>query len=231
MPHFLLSTQPDLQAIRSYRRPIFGALCVLLTMALAACTPVTGSGRIISEDRPVSGFNSIELTGSGDVVITQTGEESLKVSADDNVLPLVTSEVHGQRLLLGLKPHIMLTNATVRYEVTVAALSTLALTGSGNIRLAKLDGKRLDVQFSGSGSIAASGNVQTLAIKLSGSGEFDGEQLTSQQVEAEVSGSGNVVVNASETLAANISGSGNIEYVGKPQVTSDVSGSGSVSPK
>ena len=229
-----LYTQPamNVQRLLNRKRPGYLlTLWLLLAVMVAACTPVTGSGHIISQDRPVADFNTIEFTGIGEVIITQAGTESVKVSADDNVLPLVTTEVQGGQLSLGLKTHIMLTNATVRYEVTVRSLSALSLTGSGNIAVSKLDGDQLDVQLSGSGKISAAGQEQTLTIALSGSGEVDSEQLTSQQAQVEVSGSGAVVVNAQEKLDASISGSGDIEYVGKPQVTSDVSGSGSVSPK
>jgi hypothetical protein len=45
------------------------------------------------ESRQVSGFTKIELSGSGELKIEQTGTESLTISAEDNVLPKITSEV------------------------------------------------------------------------------------------------------------------------------------------
>lgn len=231
MPYFALSALDSGRLRHTHRRICLLAFCLLVTITVAGCTPIIGSGQIVSEERSVTGFTVIELTGRGEVVITQTGSESLRVSADDNVLPLVATQVRGKRLLLGLKRDIMLWETTVRYEVTVRELSELALSGSGDITLTKLDGNRLDVKLSGSGTISAAGHVQMLAIDLGGSGEFAGAELASQQAEAHISGSGDVVVKANETLAANISGSGHVTYIGNPRVTSHVSGSGAISPK
>ncbi|MFN8495065.1 MAG: head GIN domain-containing protein [Caldilineaceae bacterium] len=231
MQYFAPSARDGRRFRNINRRICLLTFCLLLTITLAGCTPIIGSGHIISEERSVTGFTALELSGRGDVIITQTGAESLRVSADDNVLPLVTTQVRGKRLILGLKRDSMLWETTVRYEVTVRELSALTLSGSGDITLTKLDGNRLDVKLSGSGTISAAGHVQTLVIDLGGSGEFTGAELASQQAEANVSGSGNVVVQASDTLAANISGSGHVTYIGNPRLTSHVSGSGAISPQ
>jgi hypothetical protein len=44
-----------------------------------------------------------KLEGSGELQIEQTGKESLTISADDNLLQYLTSDVSGGRLKLSMK--------------------------------------------------------------------------------------------------------------------------------
>jgi len=78
----------------------------LLTVGfvVTACSATAGSGQLATQPRQVSGFTSVELTGVGELSIDQTGTESLTVSAEDNLLPLLTSRVEGDTLILGKKP-------------------------------------------------------------------------------------------------------------------------------
>jgi Putative auto-transporter adhesin, head GIN domain len=59
-----------------------------------------GFGQIGNESRQVSGFSKVELNGSGELTIEQTGTESLTISAEDNLLPKLSSEVSGDTLVL-----------------------------------------------------------------------------------------------------------------------------------
>ena len=54
---------------------------------------VTGSGRVTSETRAVSGITRVALEGMGEVVIQEGAAESLTIEAEDNILPLITSAV------------------------------------------------------------------------------------------------------------------------------------------
>ena len=57
----------------------------VITFALAGCGQferIKGSGTIKTETRLVQGFTAVDLSGTGDVVIEQTGTESLTISTD-----------------------------------------------------------------------------------------------------------------------------------------------------
>ena len=60
---------------------------------LAAAETLAGSGRLVTETRAVSGFTGISLAMPGHVEVTQGDTESLTVTADDNVLPLIETVV------------------------------------------------------------------------------------------------------------------------------------------
>jgi Putative auto-transporter adhesin, head GIN domain len=202
----------------------------LLTVALllAACAVTRGSGQLASESRPVTGFTKVELSGTGELTIEKTGTESLAISAEDNLLPLLTSEVSGDTLALGTKRNTeIVTTKPINYTLTVKDLTGLTVSGSGNIRVSKLSTTRLTTKISGSGTITASGTADDQDLDLSGSGRYQADQLASKTVNASISGSGTASVLVSDALSARISGSGTLTYAGDPtRVTQDVSGSG-----
>jgi hypothetical protein len=74
----------------------------------------------------VSGFTKVELTGVGELTIEQTGTESLKISAEDNLLPRLTSEVEGDTLILGEKSNTrIVTTKPISYTLTMKDISGL----------------------------------------------------------------------------------------------------------
>lgn len=82
---------------RSPRWHLIGVATLVTVMT--ACT--VGSGDLSTTSRNVSDFDEILLLGSGNVHVDLTGSESLVIEADDNLLPILTSEVINGRLELG----------------------------------------------------------------------------------------------------------------------------------
>lgn len=188
-----------------------------------------GSGNVVSEPRPVAGFDLVRLSGSGNLLVEQTGAESLTIEAEDNILPLLRSDVENGVLILGLRPGVgIVTHKPIVFKLTVKELKGIDASGSGSIDVKGLDTDRFDFEGSGSMQAVVAGRAQEQDVSMSGSGKYNGEALTSRSASVNVSGSGDVVVNASDALDAQVSGSGNVRYVGNPSVTEKVSGSGSV---
>jgi len=56
---------------------LFLLIVFLATLLLSGCGPVVrGSGKVISEERPVSGFDQVALLGVGDVIITRATQKA-----------------------------------------------------------------------------------------------------------------------------------------------------------
>ena len=101
-------------------------------LLLIGCSSTTGSGTLKTETRPVSNFSAIELSGSGNLVIEQTGTESLAIEAEDNILPLLTSDASAGTLHLGEKDNnIVMETKPISYRLTVRDLRSLTVSGSG----------------------------------------------------------------------------------------------------
>jgi Putative auto-transporter adhesin, head GIN domain len=208
------------------------SLLISCSVISGACVfdSVAGSGKIMTEPRTVSGFSAVSLSGSGQVIIEQTGMESLTVTTDDNLLPYIKTDVKGNTLELGLKDSMTYLRPThdIVFRLTVRKLEGLDISGSGKADAKGLDPDHVKIKVSGSGEVSAQGTANDLDLSISGSGGYRGEDMRSKRATIDISGSGGAVIAASETLKAHVSGSGSIEYIGDPQVTQHVSGSGSV---
>jgi hypothetical protein len=187
-----------------------------------------GSGDIRTEDRPVQGFSRIKAATFGTLTITQSGSESLSIEADDNILPLLTSEVRNGTLELGVRPNTWISNAHIAYTVTVKSLDEVELSGSGDARLVGIDTGALRISISGSGGVTSSGRAGDQRVQISGSGDYDGSDTGSKTATVDINGSGEAVLKVSDTLDVDINGSGDVEYIGDPAVNQDISGSGTV---
>lgn len=211
------------------------ALCVCAALIISGCDEledaidgIEGSGNVVTETRAVSGFDEIVVLGSGDVVVSVTGTESLLVEAEDNIMPLLTTEVKGGRLELGSKSSFS-TNRGINYTITVVSLDGVEINGSGDVTATGIDADSFAVEINGSGNVEVTGTSAQLDVAVSGSGDYDGADLVAATGKVTISGSGQAVVNVTDDLEARVSGSGSIEYIGDPVLDADTSGSGSIS--
>jgi hypothetical protein len=208
-----------------HKRCLLAMVAVLLV--LPGCSVVSGSGQVESETRQVSGLTGVELSGNGEVTIEQGDTESLTIEADDNVLPVLTSEVEDSVLRLGQKPRTTVrTRNPIRYRVTLKELTSIELSGSGGVSAANLRVNALRVDISGSGTMDLAGSADQQELELSGSGRYEAAELQSRSVSIDISGSVTAAVAASDQRRVDISGSGTVTYSGDPTIDQSVSGSG-----
>ena len=236
-------------------KPLLASVLPVLALLLGGCNlnVIQGSGHVISEARPVSDFTSVELLGSGHVVLAQGNDEALTVEAEDNLLSHLRTEVRGHTLYLGLddadRYEVLWPTKPIKYYVSLKTVEGLKLTGSGVIEAQQLKADRLALDIVGSGDIniasltanslrssidgsgrydLGEGTVPEQQIDIDGSGSYHSEQLAGESVSVQISGSGDAAVWAENKLEARVSGSGDVRYYGTPQVTQIVNGSGRV---
>ena len=238
---------------RDMRTYLVAALLVL-TVGLDGCVnysgwrAVNGSGNVVTEDRQVSGFDQVSVSGAGELTLTQGDEESLKIETDDNLLPLIESKVHNGVLSIGPREGNLRPTEGIHYQLHLKKLSDLQLSGAvraeadsikmdrlglgisgaAKVSVAHLDTQALSTQISGAGSASATGRAERQVIRITGAGNHHALDLKCAQAEAHVSGAGHAFLWVTESLTAHVSGSGGVEYRGDPRVESHVSGAGRV---
>ncbi len=201
----------------------------LFTGCVFSLGSMRGSGIIKTEAREVSDFSALSSKSVGKVIVQQTGQESLTITADDNILPLLKSDVDNHVLYLGVVDNASFSpTQPIEYAVEVKRLESLNISGVGSAEIHDIQGEKLSISLDGVGSVTISGNVDVLELTVAGVGSFNGEALIAKQATVRNSGVGHVVVNVSDQLNATASGVGSVEYIGSPQVQESVEGVGSI---
>lgn len=210
---------------------------------------VTGSGRVTTTTRAVSGFTSIDLAVPADVKLVQGSTEGLTLETDDNIAPLIETVVEkGQLIIRMQKKTGSISTKVLRMTVNIRAIEQLDVSGSGNIsadklqadklkcgiagsgdmRFGDLEASALRISIAGSGDFLASGKTDTLDGSIAGSGDINTQSLSANAVKMTIAGSGDAAVWAKKTLKVSIAGSGDVSYFGDAEVNKSIAGSGSV---
>jgi hypothetical protein len=221
-------------------------VCILF----ASCDVIgeRGNGNVIKQERKVTSFDAIEVSGAFDVVLSLGSSQSVYVEADENLMPLIRTEVVGSTLKIdnkkpihdskSLKIFITFTDLK-RIEVSGAVdissqnkltLSDLAIEISGATD-AKLDlaVQKLDISSSGGSKMNFTGMANKMNLDVSGAVELHAYDLMTEVTSISISGAGEAEINVAKELYAEISGAATVRYKGDPaKIDSNVSGAGSI---
>jgi hypothetical protein len=238
---------------RMYR---FAWLCLVLPLWLASCQEIVGKrihgdGNIKTEDRPVSNFKNVEVSGAAKVMVSQDDHPSVKVEGDENLLQFVEVIQQGDKVIVRERPgYHLISSSDLRIYVSAPVFNNIdasgagdiigqnkitnpealgiELNGAGDIRL-EVDAPRIQATLSGVGSIYLKGQSKDVSIDLPGAGHAHCYDLLAENTKVEISGAGSAEVYASVKLDATVSGVGNVTYKGNAtDVSQSVSGAGSV---
>ena len=208
-------------------------LLLALNLLFTSCSDddqpkYVGSGNIISETRTLDSFTDVHISSVINADIVFGSAQGVSVSADDNIIDLVKTEVRQNTIFVYLEDGSY-DEITVNVTITNTDLSELSSEGVNNIDVSgfeQLDD--LTVHISGVGNLEMSGSVTDLTLNSSGSMNASAFDLITENSEIILSGVGNVSITVNNQLTGSVSGVGNIFYKGNPTVGVTVSGVGNV---
>ena len=167
-------------------------------------TAVEGSGTSATEDRKPGHFNVLHLDLSAEVTVTRGTKSRCRIIADDNILPLILTEVSGKKLRISARE-----NFSPARKVTIAIetplLTGAVVNGSGDIDITEVMKEELDLVINGSGNITARGKVTNLRATINGSGDVHAAGLESEVSKISIDGSGNADVHVTDEPSAIVS--------------------------
>ena len=125
--------------------------------------------------------------------------------------------------------HCHFDNGKLDITVSGVALRNVALQGSGEILLGRLDQDQLNLAISGSGRASAEGRIDKLELSIAGSGNVRMGDARVQRADIHIAGSGDVTVTPREEANIRVAGSGNIRMTAMPaRLHQSITGSGGV---
>nr|WP_288934685.1 head GIN domain-containing protein [uncultured Allomuricauda sp.] len=187
-----------------------------------------GSQRLVSEIREVAEFTKLKSTGVFDVNIVQGDIQSVEITADDNIIGRVRTNVVNGELRLELLSDIY-GDITLRANITVRQLDRITNSGVGDIVANNITTDQdFSISNSGEADIRISGTASSLSCFNEGSGDIIAFDFLVIDADLEIKGTGSIKTSCAETLEAKISGSGDILYRGNPSINASISGTGEV---
>jgi len=202
---------------------ILTLLSIGLVTGLVGCNLIIvnpnlkGSGIVKTEKRSLASFDSIDANYVGSIQVRSQGQDSLEISGDDNIIPLITTDVKNGTLYIrptkGYNPQQKL-----QIIISTPDLKKFVFDGVGKANLSNVNNDRLEIVVNGVGDFSASGETKEADITLSGVGSLDAKNLHTVNAKVNSTGVGNVDIYVTGQLDAQASGVGKINYYGSPKI-------------
>jgi len=212
-------------------------LALLLTLVLLVATgchyhmsEISGSGKRALQKREVPSFSSISTQGAFDLEVICQKPVSLEIEGDDNILPLITTEVSNNVLYIRNTQGYSV-REPISLRVSVSNLEALTVSGAGKINVSGVKNDKFELDSSGAPTIRVSGDTKVVDIDTSGAAKIDTHKLRASQAVVDSKGVSRIDLAVSDTLSVTISGPSHVTYEGDPVVNKTIHGPGSVDKK
>lgn len=230
--------------------PLLLAATALLSFSSQNNERIKGNGNVKEESREASAFTDISTSGVYKVIIEQGNTHSIRVEAEDNLLPYIVTDIsRGELSIHSKKGYNIQPTKDIKVYITLQKVEKLSASGaSGFTSKGKLTSDRilldlsgaadanldirtheLKVGVSGAGNITLKGNTDKADYGVSGSADISALDLTTDEAKLGISGTGKANVFVQKSLNVVISGMGNVKYKGEPSINQIISGMGKIS--
>ena len=207
-------------------------LFILIALPLAGChhgmhSGVKGSGKREVQKRDVSAFTSISTEGAFNVDVVCQKAQSLEIEGDDNILPLISTEVsNGVLRLKNAKTYSVSQPVTIK--ISVPNIDGLTVSGAGMIDVSGLKNDKFEIDSEGAPQIKVSGITKVVDIDTSGAARIDTHNLHAAKGVVDSKGVSKVDVDVKDQLDVTISGPSVVTYEGDPTVKKTINGPGKI---
>jgi hypothetical protein len=217
---------------------------------------IQGSGVAKEETRAVLAFHALEAGNALQVTVavTKGAEPGLKISGDDNLVPLVESVIRDGTLVLRIKDGSNIrTKLPLLAEVITSELDRVEASGASKVAVkggSKVDrftagasgAARVSVEgletpnavasASGASHVVLAGSTESLKADASGASQVKADELKADDAVVSISGASSVALRASKSVGGGVSGASQLDLHGRPaKNTVSTSGASHVNDK
>jgi Putative auto-transporter adhesin, head GIN domain len=207
------------------------SLIILTLLVTAGChhgmNGVRGSGKRETQKREIGPFTSISTEGAFNIEIVCQKDVSLELEGDDNILPLVETEVRNNVLhLTNAKSYSV--NEPVTFKISVPNLEAISADGAGKIQITGVSNDKLQISSDGAAVITVAGTTKMVGVDTNGASKIDTHNLRSAHAIVDSKGASKIDLGVCDKLDVNVSGVSHVTYRGDPVVNKTVHGPGKV---
>jgi hypothetical protein len=223
-------------------------LLVISGILLGSCRfvggkKVRGDGNITVQERNVSAFQDVDVSGAVDLYVSQGELKPVKIETDANLHQYLEIKQEGNRLIIRTRKGYNLdptdkvkvyttsptyTSIDASGACDIKGQTKISGSGAGSI-LMDIEVPQVRAELSGAGTITLSGKTKDFSCELTGAANAKCFGLMTENTKIDISGAGDAEVFASIKLDAEVSGAGEVKYKGSAtDISQRVSGAGSV---
>jgi hypothetical protein len=207
------------------------SLIVLTLLVTAGChhgfNELKGSGKRETQKREIAPFTSISTEGAFNIEVVCQKDVSLEVEGDDNILPLVSTDVRNNVLHIeNTKSYSV--NEPVRFRISVPNLEAISADGAGKIQITGVNNEKLQISSDGAAIINVAGTTKMIGVDTNGASKIDTHNLRSAHAIVDSKGASKIDLGVCDKLDVNVSGVSHVTYRGDPVVNKTIRGPGKV---
>jgi hypothetical protein len=194
--------------------------CDLSISNLASRPSIRGNGVVVTQERSIEDFDSVEVHGGVRIEISCDAEPELTISGEENLLAIIETTCVDGRLKIRSNQSYS-TTQPIKIQASCSQLKRYEGSGATRGTIVEVHSDSLDAQLSGASSLVVqSGRVGTLKGNTSGASTLQADTLQISKAQVATSGASRMALQVAEKLSASASGSSRITYRGSPEIVS-----------
>jgi hypothetical protein len=196
---------------------------------------IQGSGQPADEKRDLDFFDAVEIGSALYVEVRIDESHAVEIEGDDNLLPVIVTEVRDSTLHVELPPRTTVRPVNeLRVSVTAPAIRAVEASGASTVGVAELDSDDLTftasgaskmqvvkasadeiiLNVSGASQLSVTGQATKVTTEVSGASRLDARELVADEVNVAASGASTASVHGSESVTGEASGASKVQHVG-----------------
>jgi hypothetical protein len=238
-----IGAEPFLHAQESPMRSTIGwaALAVAVVAVYGggyqASQAIQGSGTLKSEAREVGDFDGVSVGSAMKANVTVGPKTSLKIEADDNLLPLIKAFVSEGHLVVRFEDHTSIrTSSPITLTISTPKLTYIKASGASEVKasgaqadrfetiadgasrvdLSELNSEHVTAKGSGASRVHLAGKGKEIEIHLSGATHLNADEFSADTAQVDASGASGAKMRVTGAVQGNLSGASTLTVVGHP---------------
>ncbi len=187
---------------------------------------LVSSGVIATENRQVAAFTGIDVAACKARVFLSQGNQSVSISAPDNLLPVIDSDVENGNLVIRIAEDTCVQlneDDEIIVTVSIPSFEALAAAASSGFEVegawTGIDDLEVNISSSAFVNIENAWSADNLTLNCTSSAEFKGFDLTVDECNATVSTGGRAEITVNDVLSGLVSTGGVLSYRGNPSIS------------
>lgn len=207
------------------------ALVVATSLTLAGCSiasgpNIVGSGHAATDQRAVESFTKVRVNSAIAATVIVGPDISVVVTADDNILPQVVTNVTFGRLDVSLQGSLNI-KTPVSVAISMPSIESIEATSAATVTVTGVSGDSLSAAATSAGSIVARGDANSVDVSADSGSQADLGGVPAQTATARIGSGGRATVNAQVSVSGSVDTGGVLRVEGSPaqvNVTTDSGG-------